>query len=115
MRERGGRLDCADHSVTVAAAAGAASKMATTIAIATHARRQVSIANFPPRVWVRSPIRCLPSTWPTRRSRPYAHAMTERPTTRDHDEARRREALDTLDRLRRDRAPLAGSALADAA
>ena len=36
-------------------------------------------------------------------------------TTHDPEEARRREALDTLDRMRRDRAPLAGSGLADAA
>jgi cytochrome c-type biogenesis protein CcmH/NrfG len=41
--------------------------------------------------------------------------MTQRPTAHDHDEARRREALDTLDKLRRDRAPLAGSSLAEAA
>jgi hypothetical protein len=41
--------------------------------------------------------------------------MTQRPTAHDRDEARRREALDTLDKLRRDRAPLAGSGLADAA
>jgi hypothetical protein len=41
--------------------------------------------------------------------------MSERPTAHDRDEARQREALDTLDRLRRDRAPLAGSGLADAA
>jgi hypothetical protein len=41
--------------------------------------------------------------------------MAEHPTTHERDEARRREALDTLDRLKRDRTPLAGSALADAA
>jgi len=41
--------------------------------------------------------------------------MAEHPTANDRDEARRREALDTLDRLRRDRAPLAGSGLVDAA
>jgi hypothetical protein len=40
--------------------------------------------------------------------------MTEHPTAHDRDEARRREAMDTLDRLRRDRAPLAGSRLVDA-
>jgi hypothetical protein len=43
------------------------------------------------------------------------HAMTERPTTHDRDEARRREAIEALDKLRRDRAPLAGSGLAEAA
>ena len=36
-------------------------------------------------------------------------------TTHDRDEARRREALNTLDKLKRDRAPLAGSSLAEAA
>ncbi len=41
--------------------------------------------------------------------------MAERPTTHERDEARRREALATLDNLRRDRAPLSGSGLADAA
>jgi hypothetical protein len=41
--------------------------------------------------------------------------MSERPTTHERDEARRREALDALDKLRRERAPLAGSGLADAA
>ena len=41
--------------------------------------------------------------------------MTERQTTHDRDEARRREAVDTLDKLKRDRAPLVGSGLADAA
>jgi hypothetical protein len=41
--------------------------------------------------------------------------MTEQGSSHHRDEARRREALDTLDRLRRDRAPLAGSGLADAA
>jgi hypothetical protein len=41
--------------------------------------------------------------------------MAERPTTHERDEARRREALATLENLRRDRAPLAGSGLADAA
>jgi hypothetical protein len=41
--------------------------------------------------------------------------MTEQPTGHDRDEARRREALDALDRLRREREPLAGSGLARAA
>jgi len=41
--------------------------------------------------------------------------MTERRSGHDRDEARRREALETLDKLRRERAPVAGSALADAA
>jgi hypothetical protein len=41
--------------------------------------------------------------------------MTGKHASHDRDEARRREALDTLDRLRRDRAPLAGSGLVDAA
>jgi len=41
--------------------------------------------------------------------------MSEPSTPHERDEARRREALDALDKLRRDRAPLAGSGLADAA
>jgi hypothetical protein len=41
--------------------------------------------------------------------------MTEQRSGHERDEARRREALDTLEKLRRDRAPLAGSGLADAA
>jgi hypothetical protein len=41
--------------------------------------------------------------------------MPEQPSTHERDEARRREALDTLEGLRRDRAPLAGSGLAEAA
>jgi hypothetical protein len=41
--------------------------------------------------------------------------MSERPTTHERDEARRRAALDALDKLRRERAPLASSGLADAA
>ena len=41
--------------------------------------------------------------------------MAEPPTPHDRDEVRRREALDALEKLRRDRAPLAGSGLADAA
>jgi hypothetical protein len=41
--------------------------------------------------------------------------MSERPTTHERDEARRREALEALDKLRRERAPLAGSGLTDAA
>jgi len=47
------------------------------------------------------------------RSRPYAPGMGE--TTHERDEARRREALEALDKLRRERAPLAGSGLAEAA
>jgi hypothetical protein len=41
--------------------------------------------------------------------------MTEHGSTHERDETRRREALDALDKLKRDRAPLAGSSLADAA
>ena len=41
--------------------------------------------------------------------------MTEQRSGHDRDEARRREALDALEKLRRERAPLAGSGLADAA
>lgn len=41
--------------------------------------------------------------------------MAEGPTIQEREEARRREALDTLDKLKRDRAPLAGSGLAEAA
>ncbi|HML13106.1 MAG TPA: hypothetical protein VK456_07340 [Xanthobacteraceae bacterium] len=41
--------------------------------------------------------------------------MAEPLNPHDRDEARRREALDALEKLRRDRAPLAGSGLADAA
>jgi hypothetical protein len=41
--------------------------------------------------------------------------MTEHGSTHERDEARRREALDTLETLKRDRAPLAGSGLAEAA
>jgi len=41
--------------------------------------------------------------------------MSEPLTPHERDEARRREALDALEKLRRDRAPLAGSGLADAA
>jgi hypothetical protein len=41
--------------------------------------------------------------------------MSEPLTPHEHDEARRREALDALEQLRRERAPLAGSGLADAA
>lgn len=41
--------------------------------------------------------------------------MTEPRTTHERDEARRREALATLENLRRDRAPLMGSGLVDAA
>jgi hypothetical protein len=41
--------------------------------------------------------------------------MAEHPTNHGRDEARRREALDALDKLKRDRAPLAGSGLAEAA
>jgi hypothetical protein len=41
--------------------------------------------------------------------------MSERPTTHERDEARRREALDTLEKLKRDRAPLPGSGMAEAA
>jgi hypothetical protein len=41
--------------------------------------------------------------------------MTEQPSGHDRAEARRREALDALEKLRHDRAPLAGSGLADAA
>ena len=41
--------------------------------------------------------------------------MAEGPTTREREEARRREALATLEDLRRERAPLAGSGLVDAA
>ena len=41
--------------------------------------------------------------------------MTEQRSGHERDEARRREALDALEKLRRDRAPLAGSGLADAA
>jgi hypothetical protein len=40
--------------------------------------------------------------------------MTEHGSTHD-DEARRREAVETLDKLKRDRAPLGGSSLAEAA
>jgi hypothetical protein len=41
--------------------------------------------------------------------------MTEHQSTHARDEARRREAVETLEKLKRDRAPLAGSSLADAA
>jgi hypothetical protein len=41
--------------------------------------------------------------------------MAEHPASHDRDEARRREALDALDKLKRERAPLVGSGLADAA
>ena len=41
--------------------------------------------------------------------------MTEQHSGHERDEARRREALDALENLRRDRAPHAGSGLADAA
>jgi hypothetical protein len=41
--------------------------------------------------------------------------MTEQPSGHDRAEARRRAALDALEKLRHDRAPLAGSGLADAA
>lgn len=41
--------------------------------------------------------------------------MSEHGSTHDRDEARRREAIETLETLRRDRAPLVGSGLADAA
>jgi hypothetical protein len=41
--------------------------------------------------------------------------MTEHGSSHARDEARRREALDALEKLKRDRAPLAGSSLADAA
>jgi hypothetical protein len=41
--------------------------------------------------------------------------MTEHQPTHERDEARRREAFDALEKLKRDRAPLAGSSLADAA
>ena len=41
--------------------------------------------------------------------------MSGQDSRHDRDEARRREALDTLDQLRRDRALLVGSGLADAA
>ncbi|MBV8754048.1 MAG: hypothetical protein JO328_14395 [Hyphomicrobiales bacterium] len=41
--------------------------------------------------------------------------MTEQGSTHAREEARRREAVETLDKLKRDRAPLAGSSLADAA
>ena len=41
--------------------------------------------------------------------------MSEHGATHDRDEAHRREAIDTLENLKRDRAPLVGSGLADAA
>jgi hypothetical protein len=41
--------------------------------------------------------------------------MADQSSSHERDEARRREALDALEKLRRDRAPLAGSGLADAA
>jgi hypothetical protein len=41
--------------------------------------------------------------------------MTEHQSAHARDEARRREAVETLEKLKRDRAPLAGSSLADAA
>jgi hypothetical protein len=41
--------------------------------------------------------------------------MTEQRSGHERDEARRREALDALDKLRRERTPLAGSGLAEAA
>ncbi|HEV2957625.1 MAG TPA: hypothetical protein VGX95_16030 [Xanthobacteraceae bacterium] len=41
--------------------------------------------------------------------------MAEPPTTHERDEARRREAIDALEKLRRERAPLVASGLADAA
>jgi hypothetical protein len=41
--------------------------------------------------------------------------MTEHGSSHARDTARRREALDALEKLKRDRAPLAGSSLADAA
>jgi hypothetical protein len=41
--------------------------------------------------------------------------MADQHSAHDQDEARRREALDTLEKLKRDRAPLAGSGLAEAA
>jgi hypothetical protein len=41
--------------------------------------------------------------------------MTEHGSIHERDEARRREALDTLEKLKRDRTPLVGSGLAEAA
>jgi hypothetical protein len=41
--------------------------------------------------------------------------MTDQRSGHERGEARRREALDTLEKLKRDRAPLAGSGLAEAA
>jgi hypothetical protein len=41
--------------------------------------------------------------------------MAERPSIHDRNDARRREALATLEQLRRERAPIAGSGLVDAA
>jgi hypothetical protein len=41
--------------------------------------------------------------------------MIDQRSTHERDEVRRREAIETLDKLKRDRAPLAGSSLADAA
>jgi len=41
--------------------------------------------------------------------------MSEHQSSHDRDEARRHEAVETLDRLKRDRAPFTGSGLAEAA
>ena len=109
-------MDCADHSVTrAAAAAGAASKVSAAIAAAaSNAIRPFDNANSPDKGYVRSPIGPAASTWTRRRRNAYARPMTEGGPHHDRDEARRREARAALDRLR-EPDTLAGSGLARAA
>jgi len=57
----------------------------------------------------------MASTWTQQYGSAYAPPMTDQRSGHERDEARRREALATLEKLKRDRAPLAGSGLAEAA
>jgi hypothetical protein len=57
----------------------------------------------------------MASTWTRRYADAYAAPMTEHQSTHARDKVRRREAVETLDKLKGDRAPLAGSSLTDAA
>jgi hypothetical protein len=56
----------------------------------------------------------MASTWTQQYGSAYAPPMTGQHASHERDEARRREALDALEELKRDRAPL-GSGLAEAA
>src|SRR5262249_32012847 len=64
---------------------------------------------------VRSLIRPMASTWTRRHGSAYAPLITEQQPSHARDEARGREALATLEKLKRARAPLAGWGLAEAA